>query len=123
MTPNRRQTDRARLTIAVKKRVGETASLCQAGDISRDGMLLAKAYEGLYRDLPRCWLEFTLPGSDVTIEARAQVVRQQRHERFHLLAVRFATLAPSHRRLIERFVEMPAMQSAVMSARTWMLNE
>ena len=68
---NRRDCRRARITIAVKKRVGEAASLCQAGDISRDGMLLAKAFEGLYGELPRCWLEFNLPGSDVTISARA----------------------------------------------------
>ena len=55
----------------------------------------------------RCLLEFTLPGSRVPIAARGRVIRQVANGRFHLTAIRFATIAPSHRRLIQRYVRCP----------------
>ena len=112
----RRDASRVPITIAVKKSVGLSNTLCQAANISATGMLVAKVYEGFYPDLPKCWLRFNLPGSDVTIEARGEVVRQARRDRYHLMAVRFGTLAPSHRRLIEDYIEQPKLMAAPIFA-------
>jgi hypothetical protein len=56
----------------------------------------------------RCTVEFSLPGSSIVISAKAWVVRQMRKGRYYLTAVRFAAIAPSHRRLIGRYVSSPA---------------
>ncbi|MCC6751707.1 MAG: PilZ domain-containing protein [Deltaproteobacteria bacterium] len=102
----RRQAERARICIAVRKRIGSRAVLCQASNISTRGMVLAQVSEGVEIEGEKCWLEFTLPGSEVLIAARGQILRSRRHERYELAAVRFTSLAPSHRRMIERYLDL-----------------
>lgn len=110
---NRRQAPRAPITIAVKKRVGHRVDLCQASDISADGIFLAQADGQPAPAGQKCWLEFNLPGCEVPICARGRVVRGSDYRSFHLTAVQFRTLAPSHRRLIQRYVEgSPVAHSA-----------
>ncbi|MCK5800906.1 MAG: PilZ domain-containing protein [Deltaproteobacteria bacterium] len=105
---DRRREPRAPISVAVRQRLGPTnpeTHLCQAGDINTQGMFLAKVYDEHDPAPSRCWLEFTLPGSPVEVRAKADVVWQARHQHYQLMAVRFAVLAPSHRRLIERYTE------------------
>ena len=104
---NRRQTPRAPISIAVKERYGGDVALCQSSDISTEGMFLARATEDNRSSGQKCWLEFTLPGSSRTIVARGEIIRQFNYSDYHLTAVRFATLAPSHRRMIESYVDGP----------------
>lgn len=101
----RRREQRARISVAVKQRVGSRVQLCQAGNISSSGLLLATVFDALLPEPSKCWLEFSLPLSEQTISARATVVRQERKGHFHLMAVAFSTIAPSHRRAIERYLE------------------
>lgn len=107
---DRRRRPRARISVAVRQRCEGREVLCQAGDINSHGMLLATIYD---RPLPhdaRCWLEFSLPESDVLVRTRADVVWQDRQQHYQLMAVRFAVLAPSHRRLIEEYTrQQPAV--------------
>jgi hypothetical protein len=107
---NRRLSHRAPIAMAVRKTVGNRVVLCQAADISAGGIFLASVLDELHPTLreARCLLEFTLPGSRVPIAARGRVIRQVANGRFHLTAIRFATIAPSHRRLIQRYVRSPA---------------
>lgn len=72
-------------------------------------MFVAMVYDGPLPEPAKCWLEFTLPGSSVTITARAEIVWQKRYRHYLLLAVQFATLAPSHRRLIARVPPSPGL--------------
>lgn len=102
---NRRHYQRVPISIAVRRRVGEEIMLCQAGDISADGILLASVGESPPE--PKCLLEFSLPGSNTVISARGRTVRQVQNGRYQLTAIRFATIAPSHRRLIDRYVAHP----------------
>lgn len=115
----RRDSTRAPISIAVKQRVGPRVVLCQANDISTGGMFIASVldpWRARRAARPgKCWLEFSLPGSDVLIAARAETVRQFVHARFLLTAVRFAAIAPSHRRLIGRYVKGPPVASPVPS--------
>ena len=123
---NRRTSPRVPISIAVKKKMEQTISLCQAGDISAHGIFLASALPSqtgqslveipapiLAPKTPpmppqRCWLEFSLPNSDVNISARGIVVRQIIHRRYQLFGIQFYLIAPSHRRLIQRYVENPS---------------
>ena len=104
---NRRQTARSPISIAVKERIGSDVALCQSSDISAEGMFLARATEDHRRSGQKCWLEFNLPGCPQTIVARGEIIRQFNYDDFHLTAVRFATLAASHRRMIQNYVEGP----------------
>jgi len=112
---NRRLSQRAQIAIAVRKRVGNKIYLCQASDISTEGMFLAHVRDG--QRLPggsKCWVEFNLPGKpDVLIAARGVIVRQKAHARFLLTAIRFARIAPSHRRLISNYISGPHLAAAV----------
>jgi hypothetical protein len=105
---NRRQSLRAPIAVAVKKKVGDRVLLCQASDISTEGIFVASVLDQLDPNDARCLLEFSLPGSTVVIAARGRVVRQAAKGRFHLSAIRFAAIAPSHRRLIQRYVRGPS---------------
>jgi predicted metal-dependent TIM-barrel fold hydrolase len=87
--------------------VGQSIYLCQASDISPYGIFLAHVNEDTVPIAPKCWLEFSLPGSRTLISARAELVRQFVHARFLLSAMRFAAIAPSHRRLIASYVNGP----------------
>jgi len=87
--------------------MGSDVSLCQASDISTEGMFLARATEDHRQPGQKCWLEFALPGSARTIVARGEVIRQFNYSDYHLTAIRFATLAPSHRRMISEYVDGP----------------
>jgi c-di-GMP-binding flagellar brake protein YcgR len=107
---NRRRTDRVPITIAVKKKIGRRVFVCQASDISAEGIFLASVLEELHSPDARCLLEFTLPGSRTTISAHGRVVRQLANGRYHLTAVKFSTIAPSHRRLIHRYVKNPSQR-------------
>ena len=101
----RRSSQRSRIAVAVKQLLDrDTISVCQASDIGTHGMFLARPFEGLFERLPKCWLEFSLPASSTVIGTRAQVVRQARHGRYHVQAVRFRQIAPSHRRLIRDYL-------------------
>lgn len=104
---NRRQTTRAPISVAVRERFGDDVSLCQSSDISVEGMFLAQAAEDGRQPGEKCWLEFNLPGSARTIVARGEVIRQFNYSDYHLTAVRFATLAPSHRRMIQCYIDGP----------------
>jgi len=99
----RRRRGRTSVVLGVRQRVGRELFLCQASDLSPDGILLSRVYDSLYSTLPRCWIEFGLPGHDDLISARGQVVRQTQLDDYHLMAVRFASIARSHQRLIENF--------------------
>jgi hypothetical protein len=104
---NRRHNTRARIAIAVKKQIGEKVFLCQASDISPDGIHVASVLDRFHDQSQSCSLEFSLPGSDVVISAKGRVLRQTIHDRYHLTAIRFSAIAPSHRRLIQRYVDGP----------------
>lgn len=104
---NRRQSHRAHIAMAVRNRIGDRTYLCQAADISADGIFLASVHEGLLPSQAKCSVEFSLPGSEVLISARGRLVRQTMNGRYHLAAIRFAAIAPSHRRLIQRYVRSP----------------
>ena len=107
--PEKRNSERAVIAIAVRKRIGRRVFVCQASNISTEGMFLAHVKD----DSPpaegmKCWLEFSLPSApDLLIAARGLIVRQRAHARFVLSAVRFASIAPSHRRLITRYIGGP----------------
>jgi len=105
---NRRQNPRAPIAVAVKQKVGESVHLCQASDISTDGIFVASILGQLDPVDAKCLLEFSLPGSPVVIAARGRVVRQAAKGRFHLSAIRFAAIAPSHRRMIQLYVRSPS---------------
>jgi c-di-GMP-binding flagellar brake protein YcgR len=107
---NRRQTNRVPITIAVKKKVGHRTFVCQASDISADGIFLANVLEELHPPGAKCLLEFNLPGSRTTISAHGRVVRQVANGCYHLTGVKFSTIAPSHRRLIHRYVRNPCQR-------------
>jgi c-di-GMP-binding flagellar brake protein YcgR len=107
---NRRHASRASIAIAVKNKIGDRIYLCQASDISADGIFLANVLDELHPTHSRCALEFCLPGSRTIIAARGRVVRQTANGRYHLMAVRFSTIAPSHRRMIHRYVKSPTVQ-------------
>lgn len=100
--------------MAVREKIGDRVVLCQASDISAGGMFVATVSDELHPGDARCLLEFTLPGSRVPIAARGRIVRQTANGRFRLAAISFAAIAPSHRRLIQRYVRSPA---AVPSAQ------
>jgi len=100
---DRRASPRAHLAVAVRQRIGREVHLCQAGNISVSGMYLARAYRLLGPEPDRCWLEFCLPGSDILIAVRAEVIWRAQRERYHLMAVSFGLIAPSHRRMIARY--------------------
>jgi c-di-GMP-binding flagellar brake protein YcgR len=104
---NRRHHQRALISIAVRKKVGQRVFLCQASNISTGGIFVAHVLEGAPPNPGKCWLEFSLPGSEVLIAARGTVVRQQRHTRYLLSAIRFASIAPSHRRMIQSYIHGP----------------
>ena len=108
---NRRRTDRVPITIAVKKKIGRRVFVCQASDISAEGIFLASVLEELHPPDARCLLEFNLPGSRTVISAHGRVVRQAANGRYHLTAVQFSTIAPSHRRLIHRYVKNPSQRA------------
>lgn len=99
----RRRRPRARIAIAVRQVVGDEEFLCQAANINTQGMFLAKVHEALHPTESKCWLEFSLPGSDQLIRIKGELVWQEQHAHYHLMAVRFALIAPSHQRLIERY--------------------
>lgn len=101
---DRRANDRVRINLAVKQLVKRELSLCQAGNVSSTGMLLARAHDSPYRGMPKCWLEFSLPGHAATIAARGQVVRQACRGRYHLMGVLFRSMPPSHRRLLRDYL-------------------
>ena len=115
--PNRRETQRALISIAVRKRAGSQVHLCQANNISTEGIFLAHVRDG--SPAPpgnKCWVEFSLPNRpDVLIAARGVVVRQRAFARFVLSAVRFACIAPSHRRLIQTYIRGPHLSSPLPS--------
>jgi len=102
---NRRQFKRSPISIAVKESSDHYISLCQANDISTHGIFLARAEDSVRPPLGgKCWLEFSLPGSDVYIKARGTVVRHLEYNSYLLTAVAFATIAPSHQRMIREYV-------------------
>jgi hypothetical protein len=101
---DRRRAERASITIAVKQSIDGQAYLCQASNISAQGIFLSRVFDEFFPGQPRCLLEFSLPGSREQIVARGQIVRQSRKGRLHLAAVRFFALFPTHQRLIDRYV-------------------
>jgi hypothetical protein len=107
----RRQSERAQIAIAVRQRIGGRTHLCQASNISTAGIFVAHVIEGALPAHGKCWLEFSLPGSNVLIAARGQVVRQKVHSRYLLAAIQFTSIAPSHRRMIGQYVEGPPVAS------------
>jgi hypothetical protein len=109
--PNRRHFRRAMVAFAVKQVIGGRTVICQANDISTDGIFMASVMDELFQLHGRCRLEFTLPGTEILIQALGRIVRQQVNGRYHLNAVKFAALAPSHRRLIERYVAQPLIDA------------
>lgn len=104
---NRRTSERALISIAVRQKVGASMMLCQASNISMDGIFIAHVLEDRMPLLSKCWLEFSLPGSRVLISARGQVRRQFVHAQYLLTAIQFTSIAPSHRRLIESYIDGP----------------
>lgn len=100
----RRNAKRVPISIGVRHQTTGGTSLAQAGEISASGILLAQPMDRFVQLPCKCWLEFSLPGSSTQIRARGEIVRQQNRGRNHLLAVRFRSIAPSHSRLIGRFV-------------------
>lgn len=107
----RRRSQRAPIAIAVRQRIGRQTHLCQAGNISTEGIFVAHVVEGALPSRGKCWLEFSLPGSNVLIAARGKVVRQKVHSRYLLTAIHFTSIAPSHRRMISQYVEGPPVAS------------
>lgn len=93
--------------MAVKHRMGEKVTLCQSSDISTEGIFLARVEQNERPPGGKCWLEFSLPGSGHTIVARGEVIRHLSYSKYDLTAIRFTTLAPSHRRMIESYVDGP----------------
>ena len=110
----KRTSERAMIAIAVRKRVGNRIFICQASNISAEGIFLAHVKDGSPpTEGMKCWLEFSLPGNPSTlIAARGLVVRQRAHARFILSAIRFACIAPSHRRLINQYVGGPHLAAS-----------
>lgn len=107
---NRRGSDRATVSIAVKGHIGKFTHIFQANNISPDGIFLASVSSRDFPDQSRCALEFSLPGSPIQISVRGQLVRQARHDRYQLAAIKFLAIAPSHRRLIRQYIENPALK-------------
>lgn len=102
---DRRSSNRVRVSVAVKQRMGDRVYVCQAGDLSSKGMLLARLDDDEFDDAKKCWLEFGLPGYSPQIAARGHVVRHHRRGKYQLMGVRFASIAPSHRRLIDNYIQ------------------
>lgn len=76
-------------------------------------MLLRKVFDEPFEREQRFWLEFSLPEAGESLAARGQLLWQALDQRYHLIAVRFRTLAPSHRREIERFVLRRTLQAHI----------
>jgi PilZ domain len=108
---NRRTSERALISIAVRKKVSGNVQLCQASNISSEGIFIAHVMDEQIPLRSKCWLEFSLPGSGILISARGLVVRQFVYARFLLTAIQFSSIAPSHRRLIESYIDGPHMAS------------
>ena len=104
---NRRTNERVPVSMAVKATMGRRWFLFQASDISPDGLFMAHVLDGSAPPGPKCLLEFSLPGSATVIAARGQVIRRINNGRYELAAVRFAAIAPSHRRMIREYVHHP----------------
>jgi hypothetical protein len=113
MPLEKRNSERAMIAIAVRVRFGNKIYICQASNISTEGIFLAHVKDGSQAtEGMKCWLEFSLPGYPATlIAARGLVLRQRTHARFVLSAIRFACIAPSHRRLINQYVGGPHLAS------------
>ncbi len=102
--PERRQTPRVPLTVAVLKSDGDDTYLCQSVDISPTGMSMQRA-KGmpLSADVP-VFLKFALPGSDEVHRISAMVVRDDSEGRCWASAVVFGPLPCRLKRRIDSFV-------------------
>ena len=114
---NRRQSHRARISIAVRLKLGGRVYLYQAANISTDGIFVASVLDETHTYQAKCLLEFSLPGSNVVITARGRILRQAINGRYHLTAIKFATIAPSHRRLIHRYIKGLSLPSPKVASR------
>jgi c-di-GMP-binding flagellar brake protein YcgR len=119
---DRRQQSRTPISIAVKNQCVGSTTLAQAIDINVDGMLLAQNTESAIPRGTRCWLEFSLPCCGSQIRARAEVVHHARHRRYQIVGVRFRTIAPSHKRLIDQYVHHPPEGFTLPEASLWHLR-
>ncbi len=106
---NRRRNKRSLISIAVKLCLPRGELLGQASNISVQGLLLAYPDDDACALGEKLWLQFSLPGALDGIRARAEVIRTFRHGRYSLSAVRFCTLALSHRRMIQRYIRRPTL--------------
>jgi len=88
----------------VRQKVEGEEFLCQAANINTHGMFLAKVHnDGLHPTDGKCWLEFSLPESEQLIRIKGELVWQELQGYYHLMAIRFLVIAPSHQRLITRY--------------------
>src|ERR1041384_324043 len=90
----RRETERVPAVFAVKKAVGRHVQLCQAEDVTPDGMSM-KRPRGTFM-VPRTEIDltFSLPGSQEEISARGVVVHDVIVGGFRRTGVRFIAVRP-----------------------------
>lgn len=118
--PERRISDRVRISMAVKQQVESRVFVCQASNLSYGGMFLARVFERCYEQAPKCMVEFGLPGGaeDEHLAVPARIVRQTRRGRYHLMALRFSSLSPSHRRMLGEFLHVVRSPQELLAFET-----
>lgn len=107
--PERRQTTRVGMKVAVLKITDEETCLCQSVDISPTGMSMRRP-KGLpmNTDVP-VFLKFSLPGSAEIHRITAVVVRDDSEGRFWASAVIFGPLPGRLQRKINSFMAKEAL--------------
>jgi hypothetical protein len=108
----RRRSRRSPITIGVKKLQGNRLSLCQASNICTEGIFIAQAEGEPEGGGDCCLLEFSLPTSDAPVRVKGRVVRQLEYNCYRLCAVQFTAIAPTHRRLIQGYVQGPSLAAS-----------
>jgi len=102
-TPDRRGARRTAATFGVSEADGKAVHLCQAEDIALGGITIKHA-PGLSHELrTEVALRFSLPGSTEQIEARGEIVSQEKAGKFGRTGVRFIAVRPEHQQLIAAY--------------------
>jgi len=100
---DRRRARRTAATFGVFEADGTAVHLCQAEDIALGGITIKHA-PGLTHELrTEVALRFALPGSTEEIEARGEIVSDEKAGRFGRTGVRFIAVRPEHQQLIAAY--------------------
>lgn len=114
-----RQANRVQVDFYLNKIIGDEPHLARARDLSTEGIYVYKILEPEFGIDSKCiGLEFQLPGTDQTIWAVGEIVRDEpalttrRKIPENGVALRFTRIDDTDRRKIESFVQAMSAQAA-----------